>query len=154
MNVRRGHSLVLALSLLLMGTAAPAFAGEKEEKSLYQRLGGIPAIAAVVDDFVNNLVQNKTVTANPRVVEALGRVGVPALKYYLTEQIAAASGGPQKYTGKSMLDAHRGQMISEKEWDATVQELMKSLDRFKVPKKEQNELIGLIAPAKPDIVGR
>jgi hemoglobin len=146
---------LLPLAILLAGmlAAGPA-AAQGGQQSLYERLGGISGIATVVDDFVNRLAMNKVVTANPRVTEAVEKVGLPALKFRLIQQIAAATGGPEKYTGKSMLDAHRGMQITEAEWNATVQELLASLNRFKVPQKEQQELIALLAPMKPDIVGR
>jgi hemoglobin len=135
---------------------APAGAVETTGKSLYERLGGVVGIAAVVDDFVNNLLKNKVVTANAKVVESLGpkMIRVPALKFHATAQVCAAAGGPEKYTGRSMLEAHKGMNITEKEWQATVEELIKSLNRFKVPEKEQHELIAAIAPSKPDIVGK
>src|SRR4051812_19722943 len=98
----RAFCRAAALSAFLLAAltfAATRPVGAEGEKSLYERLGGISAIAAVADDFVDHLLKNKTVTGNSKAVEALNRVGVPALKYYLTEQIAAVSGGPQKYTG-------------------------------------------------------
>jgi hemoglobin len=128
--------------------------GAVAEKSLYERLGGVQAIAAVVDDFVNRLVQNPTVMANENVRKAAesGRVTVPGLKFLLTEQICAAAGGPQKYSGRKMKEAHKDLMISEAEWKASAADLTASLEKFKVPKKEQDELFVIIASTHNDIV--
>jgi hemoglobin len=167
---RRGSGVA---ALTLAGVGLVAFAGatatvakdapaaaqaakpaDKAEKSLYERLGGVDAIALVVDDFVNNLAANPVVTANPKVKESFGKISVPGLKFKLVAQISDASGGPYKYHGRTMKDSHRGFKITEAEWDATVKTLKASLDKFKVPSKEQSDLIGAIAPMKGDIVGQ
>lgn len=122
--------------------------------TLYARLGGIMAIAAVSDDFVNNLAMDKTIGSNPRTVKALqsGRITGAGLKYLLAEQVASAAGGPYKYSGHSMKQAHKDLMISEKEWQAGAAIFKRTLDKFKVGEQEQNELFQAIAATHGDIV--
>jgi hemoglobin len=114
--------------------------------SLYDRLGKQDAITAVVDDFVAN------VAADTRINAAFANADIPHLKKMLVEQICAASGGPCKYTGKDMKTAHQGMNIKGADFDALVEDLKKSLDKFKVGAKEQSDLLGALGPMKPDIV--
>ena len=86
--------------------------------SLYERLGGVYAIAAVVDDFVNRIMDDPRINANPAVDEAHHRVSRAGFKYLVTEMVCWASGGPQKYTGKTMYDSHAHLKITEPEWQA------------------------------------
>ena len=116
------------------------------QASLYDRLGGKPAITAVVDDFVAN------VAADRRINHFFRRANVPHLKAELVDQICAASGGPCTYTGKSMKDAHRGMHITSADFDALVGDLKKSLDKFNVGETEQSQLLGALGPMKGDIV--
>jgi len=114
--------------------------------SLYDRLGKMDAITAVVDDFVAN------VAADARINAFFANADVPHLKKMLVDQICAATGGPCKYTGKDMKTAHAGMGVKSPDFDALVEDLKKSLDKFKVPAKEQGELLGALAPMKGDIV--
>jgi len=114
--------------------------------SLYERLGGKPGITAVVDDFVLNVAKDK------RVNHYFRRARAPHFKMELVDQICQASGGPCQYTGKSMTETHKGMHVTEAAWSATVQDLRKSLDKNKVPEKEQDELIAVLAPMKSEIV--
>ena len=118
------------------------------QASLYERLGGKPAITAVVDDFVGN------VAADTRINKRFAGADIPRLKIRLVDQVCEASGGPCKYTGASMRDAHKGMNITDAEFGALVEDLVKSLDKFKVPAKEKNELLGALGGMKGDIVGR
>jgi hemoglobin len=120
----------------------------QKEASLYDRLGGQPAITTVVDDFIGN------VAADSRINGRFAGANIPRLKQLLVEQICAASGGPCTYTGRDMVSAHRGMNISEGEFNALVGDLVKSLDKFKVPAKEKGELLSALGAMKPDIVGR
>lgn len=115
--------------------------------ALYERLGGKPAITAVVDEFVGN------VAADARINQRFGKTDIAHLKRMLVDQIGSASGGPEKYMGRDMRSAHRGMKITEGEFTALVEDLVRALNKFQVPAREQNELIGLLAPMKPDIVG-
>jgi hemoglobin len=118
------------------------------QKPLYERLGGKPAITAVVDDFVGN------VAADNRINGRFANTNIPHLKQMLVEQICAGTGGPCTYTGRSMEDTHRGMNISDAEFGALVEDLVKTLDKFKVPEKEKGELLGILGPMKPSIVGK
>lgn len=86
--------------------------------SLYERLGGVYAIAAVVDDFIDRIMDDPRLNANPKVDEAHHRVSKAGFKYLVTEQVCWAAGGPQKYTGRSMFDAHAELGITAPEWQA------------------------------------
>jgi hemoglobin len=122
--------------------------------SLYGRLGGIVPIAVVVDDFVNILATDKTVGSNPHTVAALtdGHVSAAGLKYLVTEQLAQATGGPYKYSGRTMADSHKDLNINEKEWAAGGKDLITALNKNHVPKKEQGEILAIITSTKGDIV--
>jgi hemoglobin len=146
--------LVLAVAVavgLSACASAPTDSTTSTEPTLYQRLGGREAIKGVVDDFVANLV------ADPRVnsrFKELKPEQVFKLQTNLADQICDATGGPCAYLGRDMKTVHKGMGITEAEWNATVEDLVKSLDKFKVPKKEQQELIAALAPMKKDIVGQ
>jgi hemoglobin len=118
------------------------------KKALYDRLGGKPAITAVVDDFIGNVARDA------RINKRFANANIPRLKTQLVDQICEASGGPCTYTGMNMLDAHRGMNISDAEFTALVEDLIKSLDTFKVPAPEKNELLTALGGMKPQIVGK
>jgi hemoglobin len=118
------------------------------QKSLYDRLGGQPAITAVVDDFVGN------VAGDGRINGFFARTDIPRLKRLLVEQICQATGGPCKYSGRDMVTTHKGMNITDAQFNALVEDLVKSLDKFKVPDKEKGELLGALAALKPQIVGQ
>jgi hemoglobin len=118
------------------------------KKSLYDRLGGQPAIVAVVDDFVGN------VAADSRINGFFARTDIPKLKKNLVDQICQGTGGPCTYTGRDMKTAHKGMGITDAQFNALVEDLVKSLDKFKVPDAEKNELLGILGPMKKDIVGQ
>jgi hemoglobin len=138
----------LALALLAGGSFALAGNKAGHDRSLYQRLGGKPAIRAVVDDFVGN------VAADKRINKFFAKTDIPRLKRLLVEQICAGSGGPCKYTGRNMKDAHRGMGVASVHFDALVEDLVKSLDKFKVGKREKGELLAVLGPMRKDIVER
>jgi hemoglobin len=117
-------------------------------KPLYERLGGQDAIKAVVEDFVGNIA------ADPAINGRFASTDIPHLKQMLVDQICEATGGPCKYTGKSMPEAHAGMHISDAEFGALVADLQKSLDKFKVPAREQGELVGALGGMKGDIVNK
>jgi hemoglobin len=122
-------------------------ASASTEKPLYERLGGKDAITAVVDDFVAN------VAADTRINARFAKTNIPRLKQMLVEQVCQATGGPCTYTGRSMRDAHRGMNITEAEFNALVEDLTRSLDKFKVPEREKTELLTALGGMKGDIVG-
>lgn len=122
------------------------------EKSLYERLGGVYSIATVVDDFIERLLINDTLNANPAIKEARDRVPKAGLKFRVTALVCQVTGGPEKYAGRSMKEAHAHLNITEKEWQAMVADFKKTLDKFQVPAKEQGELIAIVESTKGDIV--
>ena len=123
-----------------------------ETQSLYERLGGVYAIAVVVDHFIDRIMVDPRLNANPRVDEAHHRVSAQGFKYYLTEQVCWAAGGPQTYSGRTMLDAHRELLISGAEWDAFVDDFHQTLAKFGVPERERGELDAIVESTKDDIV--
>jgi hemoglobin len=134
----------VAVSALVLCTANVSAA----DQSLYDRLGGKPAITAVVDDFVAN------VAADSRINGFFAKTDIPRLKRLLVEQICAGSGGPCTYTGRDMKTTHTGMGVQDPHFSALVEDLVKSLDKFKVPAREKNELLGVLGPMKTDIVMR
>jgi len=139
------------VALVALGSTAGAQA-QKTEKSLYDRLGGAYPIAVVVDDFIDRLLIDDTLNANPAIKEARGRVPAPGLKFHVTTMVCEATGGPCKYVGRDMKTAHARLNITQKEWDAMVADFRKTLNKFKVPVKEQEELIQIVGSTKKDIV--
>jgi hemoglobin len=147
--MRRLTVVVLAAVTLTAGCGGSMESGRTmAQPSLYDRLGGKPAITAVVDDFIGN------VAADTRINKRFANANIPRLKTRLVDQICEASGGPCKYTGQNMRDAHTGMKITDAEFTALVEDLVKSLDKFKVPAGEKNELLSALGGMKPDIVGR
>jgi hemoglobin len=140
-----------ALVVLLILCSVPATAQDRE-KTLYDRLGGVYAIATVVDDFIERLLVNDVLNANPRIKEARDRVPKAGLKFHVTAIVCQVSGGPKVYTGRSMKESHQHLQISEAEWQAMAREFKKSLDKFKVPDREQQELFAIVESTKKDIV--
>ena len=116
--------------------------------SLYDRLGGKPAITVVVEDFVGNVVSDDLIKARFASTDA------PVFKALLVDQICEATGGPCKYTGKNMREAHAGMKISDAEFGALVNDLKKPLDKNKVPAREQGELLGALGGMHDDIVNQ
>lgn len=114
-----------------------------EHASLYWRLGGGDALNAAVEEVI------KVSKADPRLAGRLSGACAPKLK----KQLCAATGGPCDYTGRDMKTAHAGMKVTEAEFGAVGENLVKVLDAFKVPEREKNELVGLILPLKGEIVG-
>ena len=119
---------------------------------LYERLGGVYAIAAVVDDFIDRIMQDSRLNANPKVDEAHHRVSKAGFKYLVTEQVCWAAGGPQVYTGRSMRDSHAHLEITEFEWQSFLDDLHQTFDKFELPAAERAELLAIVESTKSDIV--
>ena len=137
-------SITVAALFAIAGATTDAM----EKKSLYERLGGQPAITAVVDDFIGN------VAADKRINGRFAKANIPHLKMRLVELISAGAGGPVPYTGLNMKAAHAGMNITDAEFADLVEDLVKSLDKFRVPEEEKSELLGILGPMKGDIVGQ
>jgi hemoglobin len=123
-----------------------------EKRSLYDRLGGVYSIATVVDDLIDRIMVDARLNANPLVDEAHHRVPPAGFKYLVTEMVCWAAGGPQKYTGKSMAESHRDLKITSKEWEAFLDDLQQTLNKFAVPAEEQAELKAIVNNTRSDIV--
>jgi hemoglobin len=114
--------------------------------SLYERLGGLEAITSVVDSFVTRCAGDQRINAK------FERTDVPRLRKMLIDQVCDATGGPCTYAGRDMRRTHDGMAVTAGEFDALVEDLVSTLDEFEVPKAEQEELLGLLAPMRGDIV--
>ncbi len=125
---------------------------QQSSPTLYERLGGVYSIAVVVDDLVDRVMADPRLNANPAVDEAHHKVPPAGFKYLVTEMVCWSSGGPQKYTGRSMADSHRHLNITPKEWDAFMDDVQQTLDKFTVPAAEQAELRAIVESTYGDIV--
>lgn len=143
---------VLVLSLALIPVSGPAQPQRPATKSLYERLGGLYSIAAVVDDFIDRVYVDATINANPAIARARKVERKAGLKVHLTDQVCMVTGGPCKYTGLDMKSAHKDFGLTEKEWQALLADFKATLGKFGVPAAEQKELIDIVNSTKPDIV--
>jgi hemoglobin len=144
MMEQRGVMSAVVISLVLM--AGCATAADSKGKSLYDRLGGKGAITAVVETFVGN------VGGDTRINGYFATTDLTKLKMHLVNQICEASGGPCKYTGRSMKQTHAGMGVDDAAFHALVDDLVKALDHHKVGKTEKDDLLGVLGPMKSDIV--
>ena len=115
--------------------------------TLYASLGGEPAVKAVVKDFVE-----EEVAKDDRINAFFKNADIPGLEQKLYEQICAASGGGCTYTGKDMKTAHQGMNVKAADFDALVEDLVKSFKKFNVKDADQQALLGVLGPMKSDIV--
>lgn len=145
---------ILALLLTLVAGLVPAaepsrVMAQGNEKSLYQRVGGYDALAAVVDDFIGRLVSDKQFA---KFFAGFSVDSKKRIRQHILDQFCAATGGPCIYLGRDMKTTHGGLGITEADWDAAVKHLAASIDKFKVHKKEKGELLAFVATLKKDIV--
>jgi hemoglobin len=117
-----------------------------ERQTLYDRLGGKEAVIKVIEDFVGRAASDSRINGK------FARTDVPRLKAMLVEQVCMATGGPVQYTGRGMRETHDGMGVTAGEFDALVADLVATLDAFKVPAAEQQELLGILGPLRSDIV--
>lgn len=136
------------VAVLALSACAQHSTPMSESKTLYTRLGGQPAINMVVDDFVAN------VAADKRINRFFANANIPRLKQRLADQICAGTGGPCTYTGGDMKTVHANMGVTDRHFDALVEDLVMSLDKHKVPQQEQKELLGILGPMRKDIVTR
>jgi hemoglobin len=144
-----GLGLVAVVVVGLYGCATVET--QQAAPSLYKRLGGREGIAIVVGDFVGNMAGDARVNAR---FKAMKPADLEKFKSNLADQICDATGGPCSYLGRDMKTTHKGMKVTEAEWNATVENLSKALDKHTVGAKEKQELIGAIAPMKSDIVNQ
>jgi hemoglobin len=148
--MKRTTVFALVLSLLLT-MSATAMAVQSQEKSLYERVGGYNALAAVVDDFIGRLVTDKQFE---KFFMGHSDDSKKRIRQHILDQFCAATGGPCVYTGRDMKASHAGLGITNAEWDAAAKHLVASLDKFKVPEKEKGELLAFVTSLKKDIVDK
>jgi hemoglobin len=142
-------SRVSSLALLLMILSVGAMGQGKKEKTLYQRLGGYDALAAVTDDFIGRLAGDAHLQ---KFFVGFSNDSKKKIRQHLLDQLCAATGGPCVYMGRDMKTTHSGLGISNADWDLGVGHLNDTLDKFKVGKKEKGEVLGLVSTLKKDIV--
>lgn len=153
--MRNIHSLArtavtgVVLSLLLATSVSAQGMQQTTEKSLYDRLGGYNALAAVVDDFIVRLVTDKEFS---QFFMGHSDDSKKRIRQHILDQFCAATGGPCIYTGREMKTSHMGLGITNAQWDGAAKHLVASLDKFKVPEKEKGEVLAFVTSLKKDIV--
>ena len=149
---------VLVLAAFILVSLWAASSGSASEKpgtkspSLYERVGGLKTIALIIDDVIERSYVDPVLHANPKVAAAHKRFPKPVYKFNATALACQVMGGPQKYTGRSIKEAHQHLDITEKEWKALIRIFRDSMNSFKVPQKEQEEIIGILESTKGDVV--
>ena len=146
---RRVPILLMVAGVLALAASvwvSPNLTRAEGQQSLYDRLGGKEAITAVVDEFVNRTV------ADSRVNFRFASTDAKKFKASNVELICEATGGPCQYQGKDMKTAHAGMRISNAEFDILAGHLAATLKKFKVPRRERQELLGIIGSLRKDIV--
>ena len=146
--------IALALFVcLLLGAAASNDVAQSQATgsapTLYKRVGGYDAIAAVTDDFIGRLAGDKQLE---RFFGGVSADSQKKLRQHVVDQLCEATGGPCIYTGRTMKTSHTGLGISESDWQLAVKHLVATLDKFKVPEKEKGELLAIASSLKADIV--
>src|SRR4051812_3779062 len=139
-----------------MDHGSKPMAMDKSQKTLYERLGGKDAVTAVVDDFVNRAATDPKVNFTRKGVPGAEWEATPDnvkhLKMQITDFVTMATGGPNNYKGKDMKSSHRNMQITDAEFGAIAADLKATLDKFKVPPKEQGELMAIVGSTQKDIV--
>jgi len=147
-------AVLAVVALFAPGSHTALAQGKRAAKqaSLYERLGGLAPISVVVSDFIDALVPDAVLNANPAIAAARERVPAPYLKYHVTALVCQATGGPCQYHGRTMKEAHAHLNITEREWDRMVTIFKEILAKHNVPAKETEELLAIVASTKADIV--
>jgi hemoglobin len=122
---------------------------DAKQKSLYERLGKYDGIAAFSDEFIKNLGADKTLQC---FLVGLSEDSQKKLRQHLVDFLCNATGGPCLYVGRDMKTVHKGLGITEKDWEAGVNALVKTLDSFKIKDPERTEVINAVSNLKKDIV--
>jgi hemoglobin len=131
--------------------AAQAAAPPTTPATLYRRLGGYDALAAVTDEFLGRMLGDPKMAAY---FENVDEKGKKQIRQMIVDQLCAATGGPCVYVGADMPTAHKDLRISDKAFDVAAQYLGETLDKFKVPEKEKGEVLAYVASTRKDIVGK
>jgi hemoglobin len=146
----------IACTFVLAGPAPAAGQGseaaEVSAASLYERLGGLPAIARIVDDFMAEFTADPLILANPAVRERKSPENAPYITFQVTTLVCQATGGPCTYTGADMRSAHAGLNVSQAEWERMAEIFAATLTRHGVGEQEQEELFEILGPNHAEIV--
>ncbi|MCI0617066.1 group 1 truncated hemoglobin [bacterium] len=145
--MKKQHVVTLAAWFLLI-----VFGSEfvyAQQKSLYERLGGYDEIAAVTDDFIGRLATDPT---ESRFFVGHSDDSKQRIRQHIVDQLCQVTGGPCVYKGRDMKTAHKGLGITQADWDISVKHLVATLDKFKVPEKEKNEVLTAVSGLKDQIV--
>jgi hemoglobin len=147
----KNNPLVRASLLILSITFLTGSLGlaQVRSDSLYKRLGGYDALAAVTDDFIGRLATDKKLG---RFFQGASDNSKIRIRQLVLDQLCEATGGPCKYIGRDMKTAHKGLGITEEDWNIGIKHLEATLDKFKVPHKEKEEVLGALSGLKADIV--
>ena len=145
--VARKLSVALMVAVLLVG--AVGLAAQMKQETLYKRLGGYDALAAVTDDFIGRLAADKQLG---KFFVGHSKDSLGHIRQLIVDQLCNATGGPCVYIGRSMKVAHEGLGITDADWDAAVKHLIATLDKFKVPQKEKDEVLAAVSGMRADIV--
>ena len=134
----------------IIGASLCAFSfaggGTANASDYYQQFGGKAGITALINTFVGNVAND------PHINMYFAHTNIKALKYNLVQQVCMAVGGPCKYTGPSMTDAHRGLQITESAFNYLAADMITAMDERRIPIGAQNYLLSLLAPMEPEIV--
>jgi hemoglobin len=149
MRERRLPKILLPLCALCLLLTMSTGAAAQKQKTLYERLGGYDAIAAVVDDFLGRLTSDHQFD---RFFAGHSIDSKKHIRQLFIDQLCAATGGPCIYGGRTMKVSHEGLGITEADWAASSKHLVATLNKFKVKKREQDEVIALVSSLKKDIV--
>ncbi len=151
-KIRLFLTIVAALSPCIAAFAAAD--GEKPAPvpSLYERLGGADNIAVVVDEVIERGYASEILHANPRIAEGHAQFPKAAYKFKVTLLVCQSTGGPYRYVGRSLKEAHQHLNITEAEWRELISIVRDSLGKYKVPRKEQDELIAGLERTKGEMI--
>jgi hemoglobin len=139
----------LAACVIAFAVAAPAIAQQTTTATLYKRLGGYDALAAVTDDFLARLAGDPGFA---RFFAGHSSDSIKRIRQHIVDQLCFATGGPCVYTGRDMKTSHAGLGVTEKDWDTSVKFLIATLDKFNVPAKEKDEVLTTVSSLNKDIV--
>jgi hemoglobin len=139
-------AMAATVAVLAACAAAPPAPAPAPERSLYERVGGRAAIEAVVEDATGNI------STDPRINQRFGAAHIPTLNRHLVDLLCVRLGGPCTYTGANMAAAHEGMFIRADEFDALIEDLEKSLDKFHVPPREKGEVLAILRQMKGSVI--
>lgn len=155
-TVAKGAGFAAALALLREHASAGATTAEgTPEPTLYDRVGGIFAIAAVVNRFSDEIITNPKLNVNPALKawnETEAETRLPGLKFMRTLWVAALTGGPFEYTGLPLSQAHTRFNLTSEDFDEVGAEIVRALEYYKVPEAEIKLLVDAYMLSKPDVV--